>query len=65
MALQLVPLAGRVKMAGEVDSAVELRARRAALQLATQLPDDPQEALLVLKHTKTLVQAFLTVSRPV
>lgn len=33
--------------------------RRAALTLASQLPDDPNEALLVLEAAKELVETFL------
>ena len=32
--------------------------RRQALQV--QLPDDPEEALTVLRHAETLVRSFLT-----
>jgi hypothetical protein len=34
--------------------------RRQALQVAAQLPDEPEEALRVLRHAQTLVRAFLT-----
>lgn len=33
--------------------------RRVAIQLAAQLPEDTEEALEVLEHTKTLVWSFL------
>lgn len=38
--------------------------KRLALQLAAQLPDDPDEALEALEHTKTLVRSFLAETRP-
>lgn len=43
--------------------------RKHAIQLAAQLPDDPEDALLVLELTKQLVDKFLggrgTYSSPV
>lgn len=33
--------------------------KRQALTLASQLPDDPREALLILELTKNLVEQFL------
>jgi hypothetical protein len=33
--------------------------RRHALQVAAQLPDNPREALTVLRHVETLVRSFL------
>lgn len=33
--------------------------KRLAIQLASQLPEDPDEALTVLEHCKTLVRTFL------
>jgi hypothetical protein len=33
--------------------------RRQALQVAAQLPDNPDEALIVLRHAETLVRSFL------
>jgi hypothetical protein len=33
--------------------------RRQALQVAAQLPDEPEEALTVLRHAQTLVRSFL------
>ncbi len=33
--------------------------RRQALQVAAQLPDNPKEALTVLRHAETLVRSFL------
>jgi hypothetical protein len=38
--------------------------RRQALQVAAQLPDDPEEALTVLRHTQTLVRSFLAPRKP-
>ena len=35
------------------------RRRRQALQVAAQLPDEPEEALTVLRHAQTLVRSFL------
>lgn len=37
----------------------ELAARRLALQLAVQLPDDAEKALRVLKLTEHLIRSFL------
>lgn len=34
--------------------------RRLALQIAVQLPEKPQEALIVLRYTEMLVRSFLT-----
>ncbi len=39
--------------------------RRQALQVAAQLPDNPTEALAVLRHAETLVRSFLTGFKPV
>jgi hypothetical protein len=33
--------------------------KRHALQLAAQLPDDPDDALLVLQYARQLVEGFL------
>lgn len=33
--------------------------RRQALQVAAQLPDEPEEALTVLRHAEALVRSFL------
>jgi hypothetical protein len=38
--------------------------RRQALQVAAQLPDDPEEALTVLRHAQTLVRSFLAPRKP-
>jgi hypothetical protein len=37
--------------------------RRHALHLASQLPDDPAEALIVLSFAKQIVENFLTPSK--
>jgi hypothetical protein len=37
----------------------DLWRRRQAVQLAAQLPEDPQDALAVLAHVKFLVETFL------
>lgn len=47
------------------DEASDARLKRLAIQIATQLPDDTQEALRVLEHAQTLVRTFLADSRPV
>jgi hypothetical protein len=38
--------------------------RRQALQVAAQLPDNPEEALAVLRHAETLVRSFLAPGKP-
>lgn len=38
--------------------------RRQALQIASQLPEDPKDALAVLDHAKTLVERFLGECEP-
>lgn len=38
--------------------------RRHAIQIAAQLPEDPQEALAILDLAKLLVQNFLMESQP-
>ena len=38
--------------------------RRQALQVAAQLPDEPEEALTVLRHAQTLVRSFLAPRKP-
>lgn len=37
----------------------ELWRRRQAVQLAAQLPDDPQDALAILEYVRSLVENFL------
>lgn len=37
----------------------ELGLKRLAIQLAAQLPENEDDALAVLEHTKTLVRSFL------
>ena len=39
--------------------------RRQALQVAAQLPDEPEEALTVMRHAQTLVRSFLAPRKPV
>lgn len=43
----------------------EARLRRLAVQLATQMPEDAHEAVLVLEYTRELVEGFLARPRPV
>jgi hypothetical protein len=38
--------------------------RRQAVQIAAQLPEDPQDALAVLELAKTLVETFLLTAQP-
>ena len=38
--------------------------RRHAVQIAAQLPDDPQDAIAVLDHAKSLVEKFLAPRAP-
>jgi hypothetical protein len=45
-------------------SSRERRLKKLALQIAVQLPDDPEEALEVLNLAKTLVRAFVSDPKP-
>ena len=38
--------------------------KRHAIQIASQLPDDPQDALAVLAYAKVLVEQFLCTTGP-
>lgn len=60
--VKVVPLPERHTDTSYID---DMRCRRLALQLATQLPDDLPEALRVLDHARTLVRGFLADPSPV
>jgi hypothetical protein len=47
------------------DAGREAELKRLAIQLAVQLPKDPQEALDTVRHLETLVRSFLADPRPV
>ncbi len=63
--MTVVPMTGRAPREIVIDEEADRRCRRLAIQLAAQLPDDPEEARTVLDHTRTLLDGFLAVPGPV
>jgi hypothetical protein len=51
---------GQAKIKFSRESREDAWRRRQALQVAAQLPDDPTEALAVLRHAEMLVRSFLS-----
>ncbi len=56
----IVRYAGTPKRKSSREARDDAWRRRQALQVAAQLPDNPKEALTVLRHAETLVRSFLT-----
>ena len=55
----IVRRAGTAKRKSSHPAREDAWRRRQALQVAAQLPDNPKEALTVLRHAETLVRSFL------
>lgn len=46
------------------DSSHERYLKRQAIQLASQLPESPQDAAAIIAHMETLLRTFLGSTRP-
>ena len=55
----IVRRAGTPKRKSSREAREDAWRRRQALQVAAQLPDNPREALTVLRHAEALVRSFL------